>query len=144
MSNSRKLKRAVQKFGKLTVNKLVLASLRTGIPLPQVNPDCVTALATVGRRSGKPRITPMGYVQVDERTLRVVSEHGVRSDWYRNAQAAGSVELLLDRKFRPATVHLIPDADPQEVLRGIRSRMVAWANRLLWSAPKVIEFRLTD
>jgi deazaflavin-dependent oxidoreductase (nitroreductase family) len=86
-------KRAVQHIGRLTVNPIVLALIRSGIPLPGIGRKTVMSLSTVGRKSGKPRTTPMGYVRVDENTVWAVSEHGDRSDWYRNARAAGTVQV---------------------------------------------------
>lgn len=144
MTLQRKITRAVQKFGKVTVNKVVLAILRFGLPVPSFNGKTLVAVSTVGRKSGKSRVTPMGYVKVDDRAILVVSEHGSRSDWYRNARAAGSVEVLLERKNRRATVRLMPEEDPAAVLSRMRSKSVAMANRALWSEPKVVEIRLLD
>lgn len=143
MSAQRKIKRAVQRMGKVTVNKLVLALVRSGRQLPFINSSSVIVLSTVGRRSGLPRATPMGYVRIDPATLRVVSEHGTRSDWYRNAVAAGSVQVLLEGRNRPATVHLLAGEDPGAVLEKMGSKMVAAANRALWSQPEVIQISLT-
>jgi deazaflavin-dependent oxidoreductase (nitroreductase family) len=142
LSASRKLKRAVQKLGNLTVNKVVIALLGSGLSIPPVSPHNVAVVATVGRKSGRPRTTPMGYVKVDASRLWVVSEHGFRSDWYRNAQAAGQIEVLLGKARYPATVHPLPAEDPGSVLRRMNSRTIALANRLLWHHPKVVEIRL--
>lgn len=144
MISERRIKRGVQKFGKVTVNKVVLAILRFNLPVPSFNAKSLIALSTVGRRSGKARVTPMGYVKVDDRAILVVSEHGSRSDWYRNARAAGSVEVLLEGKNRRATVRPVPEEDPAAVLRRMTSKSVAAANRALWSDPRVIEIRLLD
>ena len=132
----------MQHLGKVTVNKIVLTSLRYGLPLPSVSPRTVIALETFGRRSGLRRLTPMGYVRVDANRLWVVSEHGRRSDWYRNASRAGLVQVLVERSWRPATVELLPEEDPAAVLRRFPSRMVALANRVLWHRPEVVELRL--
>ena len=138
----RTLTRWAQRVGKFTVNPIVLAALRSGIRLPWVRPDTVIALATVGRRSGRRRVTPMGYVRVDPDRLWVVSEHGSRSDWYRNAEAAGGAEVLVDGRWRRATMSVLPDEAPAPVLRRFRSRVVAAANRALWYRPEVVELRL--
>jgi deazaflavin-dependent oxidoreductase (nitroreductase family) len=144
VSLQRTLTRAMQQFGKLTVNQIVLASLRSGIRLPSVSGKTVIAVATVGRKSGKRRVTPMGYVRVGDDRLWVVSEHGRRSDWYRNSKAAGSVQVLVDRKWRSATLELQPDEDPGAVLRRFASKAVAAANRALWYRPEVVELRLKN
>jgi deazaflavin-dependent oxidoreductase (nitroreductase family) len=138
----RKLTRAVQKLGKVSVNKVVLAILGSGLSIPPVSPKNLAVVATVGRRSGRPRATPMGYVRVDSDRLWVVSEHGSSSDWYRNAQAAGEVEVRLGRARFPATVRLLPAEDPGQILRRMRSRTIAMSNRALWHHPKVVELRL--
>lgn len=134
-------KRAVQHIGRLTVNPIVLALIRSGIPLPGVGRKTVMSLRTVGRKSGEPRVTPMGYVRIDDDKVWAVSEHGARSDWYRNARAAGTVEVQAggDRPRR-ATVRLLPDEDPAAVLKRMNP-MVAIANRALWDRPAVVEIR---
>ena len=137
-------KRAVQHIGRLTVNPIVLALIRSGIPLPGVGRKTVMSLTTVGRKSGEPRVTPMGYVRIDEDTVWAVSEHGDRSDWYRNARAAGTVMVQAgsDRPCR-ATVRLLPDEDPGAVLKRMNP-MVAIANRALWDRPAVVEIRFEN
>jgi deazaflavin-dependent oxidoreductase (nitroreductase family) len=142
VSLQRTVTRAMQQVGKLTVNKIVLGSLRSGIRVPSVSSLTVIAVATVGRKSGKRRVTPMGYVRIGDDRLWVVSEHGRRSDWYRNSKAAGSVDVLVDRKWRPATVDVLPDEDPRAVLGRFSSKAVAAANRALWYRPEVVELRL--
>lgn len=142
MKLDRKLKRAVQRFGKLAVNPVVVAIVRSGRRIPGAGRHAVLTLSTVGRKSGKPMTTPMGYVRVDEHTVWVVSEHGPRSDWYRNARAAGTVQVQVGETVRPASVRLLPDQDPAEVLRRM-NRMVALANRALWNHPAVVEIRLS-
>ena len=144
MGLQRTLTRAMQQIGKQTVNRIVLASLRSGFRLPTVNPKTMMAVAAVGRKSGIRRLTPMGYVRIDDNTLWAVSEHGRRSDWYRNARAAGSVEVLIDRRWRPASVRLLAGEDPRQVLKRFRSKSVAAANRALWSEPEVVEITLEE
>jgi deazaflavin-dependent oxidoreductase (nitroreductase family) len=137
-------KRAVQHLGRLTVNPIVLALIRSGIPLPGIGRKTVMSLSTVGRKSGKPRTTPMGYVRVDENTVWAVSEHGDRSDWYRNARAAGTVQVQAGGGGpRPATVRLLPEEDPGAVLKRMNP-MVAIANRALWDRPAVVEIRFEN
>lgn len=135
--------RAVQKLGRLTVNPIVLWLVRSGRSLPGVGRKSVLALETVGRRSGLPRVTPMGYLQIDDDTLWVVSESGQRSDWYRNARRAGTVRVQAGERSGPARVRLLPGEDPKAVLKRM-SRFVAVANRALWDRPAVVEIRFVD
>jgi deazaflavin-dependent oxidoreductase (nitroreductase family) len=132
--------RAFQKFGRVTVNPIVLALVRSGRSIPGVGRKSVLSLETVGRRSGKRRVTPMGYVRVDGDTVWVVSEHGARSDWFRNARKAGTVTVQAGDRRGTATVRLLPGEDPKAVLKRI-SPMVALANRALWDRPAVVEIR---
>lgn len=136
----RSLTRAVQKIGRLTVNPIVLSLIRAGRSLPGVGPKSVLSLTTVGRKSGQPRVTPMGYVRIDADTVWVVSEHGSRSDWYRNARKAGTVQVKAGDRSRTGTVRLLPEEDPKAVLRRM-SPFVALANRALWHDPAVVEIR---
>lgn len=133
--------RAVQKIGRVTVNPIVLALIRSGRSLPGVGPESVLSLTTVGRKTGLPRVTPMGYVRIDPDTLWVVSEHGRHSDWYRNARKAGTVTVKAGAPGRPGTVRLLPEEDPAQVLRRM-SPMLALVNRALWHDPAVVEIRL--
>ncbi|CAN5827077.1 hypothetical protein BH23ACT12_BH23ACT12_01090 [soil metagenome] len=133
-------KRALQHLGRLTVNPVVLLLIRSGIPLPGVGRQTVLSLATVGRKTGRPRLTPLGYVRIDDDTVWVVSERGARSDWYRNARKAGSVQVQAGEQARRASVRLLVDEDPAAVLRRM-SPVVALANRTLWDRPAVVEIR---
>ena len=135
--------RAVQRIGRRTVNPIVLWLVRSGRAIPGVSRKSVLALKTVGRKSGLPRVTPMGYVRIDDRTLWVVSEHGSRSDWYRNARHAGVVEVEAGGHSSKARVRLLPGEDPKAVLKRM-SPAVAAANRALWERPAVVEVRLLD
>lgn len=136
----RRLKRAIQRVGHYTVNLLALFSLRTGMPIYPLGRRTLIAVETVGRRTGRRRITPMGFVHRDGRIL-VVSEHGTGADWYRNARAAGAARVQYRGRWAPAT--LVPtDLDPRETLGQMRSRSIAAFNRVLWHRPRVIEIRL--
>ncbi|MGQ0679103.1 MAG: nitroreductase family deazaflavin-dependent oxidoreductase [Actinomycetota bacterium] len=134
--------RAVQRVGKPTANRAVIALLRRGVPFPGINRKSMVVLTHTGRKSGIERHTPTGYIPVDETTIWVVSEHGRRSDWYRNARAAGSLGVLLDGRQRRASVRLLAGEDPAAALRRIPSGLVAFSNRALWSEPAVVEIRL--
>lgn len=114
-------------------------SLRTGVPIYPLSRQSVVAVETLGRKTGKKRLTPMGYVVKEDRVL-VVSEHGTRADWYRNARAAGSVWVLYKGRWRRATIEAV-DEDPGAVLALMRSRPIAVFNRALWHRPRVVELR---
>jgi len=56
----------------------------------------VLLLTTRGRRTGKPRITPLQYERVG-RKLVVASARGAAADWYRNVVADPRVEVRVRR-----------------------------------------------
>lgn len=56
----------------------------------------VLLLTTKGRRTGKPRITPLQYEQVDG-TFVVASARGARADWVRNVVTNPRVEVRVRR-----------------------------------------------
>jgi deazaflavin-dependent oxidoreductase (nitroreductase family) len=56
----------------------------------------VLLLATRGRRTGKPRVTPLQYEQVDG-TFIIASARGTQADWFRNVLADPHVEVQVRR-----------------------------------------------
>ena len=56
----------------------------------------VLLLTTTGRRTGRPRVTPLQYEQVDG-TFVVASARGVAADWYRNVVADPRVDVRVRR-----------------------------------------------
>lgn len=121
------------------MNVLARFSLRSGVPVYPLSRQSVLAVETFGRKTGKRRLTPMGYVVKEDRIL-VVSEHGTRADWYRNARASGSVRVLYRGRWRRGTMEAVDD-DPGAVLALMRSRPIAAFNRALWHRPRVVELR---
>jgi len=86
----------------------------------------------------------MGFVNSSPGLVLVVAEHGIRSDWVRNALAAGSFRVWLSGRLFIGAAGLAPDKDPLAVRRLIPSRMVAAANHLLSYDAKVVEINLTE
>jgi deazaflavin-dependent oxidoreductase (nitroreductase family) len=78
----------------------------------------VTMLETTGRKSGKPRHTPVGGRVVDNQ-FWMVSEHGDHSDYVRNIKADPAVRVRLGGKWRNGTAHLLPDDDPVQRLGNL-------------------------
>lgn len=99
-------------------------------------------METAGRRTGKRRLTPMGYLRVSEDRLLAVAEHGRRADWVRNALAAGSVRVWLGRRPHRARIALLDDADPRDVLRQMGNPLHAATIRLLAFEPRVVRIDL--
>ena len=84
-------------------------------------PGCVL-LETIGRKSGKPRRTPVGDGRVGNQ-FWIVAEHGMRSGYVRNIEHNPSVRLKVRKRLRwiwiTGTAHLLPDDDPRERQRWL-------------------------
>jgi len=139
----RRTQKAVQRFGRFTVNKIAIPLVIKGVKIPGIT-GSVLVLVTTGRKTAQKRMTPMGYVASGQDKLLVVAEHGAGSDWVKNALAAGTVEIWIEGVSRKAVVRLAEGEDPDAVRRRIRSRMVAMANRALSSDSKVVEIALAS
>ena len=78
----------------------------------------VTMLETIGRKTGRPRRTPVGGRVVDNQ-FWMVSEHGEHSDYVRNIEADPTVRLRIDGRWRAGIAHLLPDDDARLRLRSL-------------------------
>jgi deazaflavin-dependent oxidoreductase (nitroreductase family) len=59
----------------------------------------VLLLVTTGRKSGRPRVTPLQYEEIDGE-IHVASALGDRADWFRNIEADPRVEVRVrTRRF---------------------------------------------
>jgi deazaflavin-dependent oxidoreductase (nitroreductase family) len=91
-------------------NPLVRTSARAGISAFGIG-----LLETTGRRSGRPRQTPVG-LSVEGDTAWLVAEHGRRAAYVRNLEADPRVRVLWSRRWRAGLAHIVDD-DPRERLR---------------------------
>lgn len=83
--------------------------------LPAIGGEHPVVLTVVGRKSGKPRSTPITPMTVDGR--RYVVEGWPGADWARNARAAGEGTLTQGRRAeRVRIVEMSPD-DARPLLR---------------------------
>jgi deazaflavin-dependent oxidoreductase (nitroreductase family) len=78
----------------------------------------VTMLETIGRKSGQPRLTPVGGKLVDNHYW-MVSEHGDHSDYVHNIKADPAVRLRINGQWRRGIAHLLPDDDSRVRLRSL-------------------------
>src|SRR5262249_7117698 len=67
-------------------NAITMAALIAGIPRPPYNRGNALIVETRGRRSGKRRRLPVGYLDDGGRII-VVVEDGTRAQWVQNALA---------------------------------------------------------
>lgn len=135
-----RVQRGVQWLAARSLNPAAVGVLRLGLPFPPYRPDTALVMETFGRTSGKRRLTPMGCLQVADRLL-VVAEHGRRSDWLRNALAAGTVRLWLAGRPLRGRVHVL-DADPEVLLEQMHNKVHAATIHAMAHEPCVVAIDL--
>lgn len=129
-----KLPRVVVRIANAVTNLALLA----GIPRPPYSRGNALIVETIGRRTGRRRRIPVGYLDDGGRIL-VVVEDGSRSHWVRNALAdAGRLRIFLRGAWRSARLEVVRDADPETLLERM-NRVHAAFVRHEASAPGVIE-----
>jgi deazaflavin-dependent oxidoreductase (nitroreductase family) len=84
---------------------------RVANPLSRRLPNQVL-LETIGRKSGLPRLTPIGGRR-DGRRFWFVSEFGEMSQYIRNIEAQPRVRVRINGTWFAGTAHLMPDDDPR-------------------------------
>lgn len=102
-------------------------------------PPGFALLETTGRRTGRPRITPIGDGLLGD-TFWVVAEHGTEASYVRNLQANPRARVRLRHRgrliWRGGTAHLMPADDPrtrQHMIVGasVSRRINSWGVRLM-------------
>ncbi len=107
------------------MNKLMMAVQKLGIP---TGPAMV--LTVPGRKSGKPRSTPMTPFQFDGNLYVVAGYPG--ADWAANARAASTGTLSRGRRSRQVKIVELTAAQSRPVLRAFPVEVpvgVAFAKR---------------
>jgi deazaflavin-dependent oxidoreductase (nitroreductase family) len=91
-----------------------------------VSPPGYALLETIGRKSGKPRRTPVGNGRVGNE-FWIVAEHGWQAGYVRNIQSNPRVRLKLRQGLRTrwytGTAHLLPEDDPLERQRWLATKI---------------------
>lgn len=103
-------------LAKYVVNPPVRALFRLGLPAPGT-----AILETTGRKSGRPRRTPVTDGR-DGDVFWLVAEHGHRAAYVRNIAANPRVRIKLGRRWRTGTARLLPEDHPRRRLRYIATR----------------------
>jgi deazaflavin-dependent oxidoreductase (nitroreductase family) len=109
-------RRVTTALAKYTLNPIVKGGAALGI-----RPPGVVVLETTGRRSGKPRRTPVGG-RLENSSIWIVAEHGRSAGYVRNIAANPRVRVKVGRRWRDGIGHLLADDDPRERLREIGRR----------------------
>jgi deazaflavin-dependent oxidoreductase (nitroreductase family) len=95
------------------LNRPVKALLARG-----VTPPGIALLETTGRRSGRPRRTPVGE-GLDGDTFWIVAEHGRAAGYVRNLEANPRVCVKVGGVWRSGTAHVLDDDDPRARQRSL-------------------------
>jgi deazaflavin-dependent oxidoreductase (nitroreductase family) len=84
---------------------------------------CVMLLTTRGRRTGRPRTTPVSFMPLEDGHLVVFAGWGVDSDWYANVRADPRVRVKLGRRELSGTARLVePPERRQELMLRMQRR----------------------
>ena len=93
------------------INPVVRLAWDLGLPIPG---DAL--LATIGRRTGLPRRTPVCDGR-DGKTFWLIAQRGYDADWVRNIEADPRVRVKLSgphANWRAGTARILDDDDPRE------------------------------
>ena len=96
------------------LNKVFMVLLRLGIPISRVEKPVV--LTVPGRRTGKPRSTPVTPIEVDGERYVVNGYPG--ADWVDNVRAAGEVTLARARRTERVRMVELSAEEARPVLRA--------------------------
>jgi deazaflavin-dependent oxidoreductase (nitroreductase family) len=128
-----KIPKPIARLANAVTNLALLAS----IPRPPYTRGNALIVETVGRRSGKRRRVPVGYLDEGGRVL-VVVEDGLGAHWVRDALANdGRFRIHLRGAWRSARLRIL-DAEPETYLRQM-NRVHAAFVRNESSTPGVVE-----
>jgi deazaflavin-dependent oxidoreductase (nitroreductase family) len=91
-----------------------------------VAPPGYALLETIGRKSGKPRRTPVGNGRVGNE-FWIVAEHGGKAGYVRNIESNPRVRVKmrhgLRMRWHSGTAYLLPEDDPRERQRWLAEKM---------------------
>ena len=76
-------------------------------------------IETVGRRTGKPRRTPLARGAFDGHTTWLISVHGRHASWVKNVEDSPTVRLRVERRWRTGTASVVR-YDPEIIGRFSR------------------------
>jgi deazaflavin-dependent oxidoreductase (nitroreductase family) len=102
---------------KYLLNPVVRLLFRLRLPVPGI-----ALLETTGRKSGQPRVNPVGN-GLDGDVFWIVAENGLQASYVRNIQANPRVRVRPGWRWREGTAHLVPDEDPRERQRKMRGKL---------------------
>ncbi|HEU4346608.1 MAG TPA: nitroreductase/quinone reductase family protein [Actinoplanes sp.] len=123
---------AAEKPSNLTIRFL----LRRGIA-----PRMWALLETTGRKSGRPRQTPVGNGLV-EGVFWIVASHGRQADYVRNIEKNPAVRVKIGRRWRTGTATLLDGDDTAARSRVLPHKVDAAIGRLMQTQPLTVRVDL--
>jgi deazaflavin-dependent oxidoreductase (nitroreductase family) len=113
-------------------NRLTQFTLHHGIALP-----AFALLETTGRKSGRPRYTPIANGTVGDE-FWLIAVHGEQADYVRNIRGNPRVRVKVRGRWRSGIAVPLPDDDTAVRSRTLRYQWDAAIGRLMASAPMTI------
>lgn len=124
-------------YGCVFARPALVRSQPIGLPSSPYTRRNAIIIETVGRRSGKRRRLPVGFLEENGK-LVVVVEDGLRSTWVRNALARdGQLRVFFHGRWHDARLEPRP-GDPEEYLRRMNKVHAAFVHAES-SEPAVVE-----
>ena len=128
-------RRIVHLLQKYLFNPPIKLALAVGLPLPGY-----ALLETLGRKTGKPRRTPVGDGHIGKQ-FWLVAEHGMKAGYVLNIDRNPRVRVRLrdglSTRWHTGTAHLLPNDDPRERQRWLTSQLPRGkysSSSALWNA----------
>ena len=118
-------------------NRLTRWALRRGLA-----PRAFALLETTGRRTGLPRVTPVGNGLTAPDTFWLVAAHGYQSDYVRNIRREPAVRVKVAGRWRSGRATLMPGDDPVARSRTLPYRWDAAIGRMMASRPLTVRIDL--
>jgi deazaflavin-dependent oxidoreductase (nitroreductase family) len=114
--------RLIQVLQKYFLNPQVKILFAMGLALPGY-----ALLETIGRKTGKPRRTPVGDGRLGSQ-FWLIAEHGIKARYVRNIASNPRVRLKLRRSgimgsWHSGTAHLLPEDDPRARQRWLYEKV---------------------
>jgi deazaflavin-dependent oxidoreductase (nitroreductase family) len=118
-------------------NRIIRQLLEIGLA-----PRVYALLETTGRRTGRPRRTPVGNGLVaGSDTFWLISEHGMRAGYVRNIEADPRVRVKIGRRWRSGTAQILREDDALQRLRRT-GRYNAAAVRFFGNPDELVTVRI--
>jgi deazaflavin-dependent oxidoreductase (nitroreductase family) len=117
-------------------NRLTRWALRRGWA-----PAAFALLETTGRRSGRPRHTPVGNGLAGD-TFWLIAAHGWRADYVRNIKNNPAVRVKVRGRWRSGVAVPLPSDDVRARSRSLPYRWDATIGRVMASAPLTVRIDL--